>query len=112
MLTPKQRKHLESLAHALEPTVRIGKNGITPELIASLRTNLEANELVKIKILENSPITREEAADQISEQASCEIVRIIGRVLVVYRPGEHGKKGRIELPAGKSAKTVKGPSIH
>ncbi|NLI78069.1 MAG: ribosome assembly RNA-binding protein YhbY [Candidatus Riflebacteria bacterium] len=91
-LTPKQRKHLEALAHDMEPVVRIGKGGITPALVKTVGEALQARELIKVKILDNAEVEREEAADTLVEQTRCQLVRVIGRVLVLYRANPQRKR--------------------
>lgn len=97
-LNSKQRKFLEALAHDMEPVVRIGKFGVTKTVIKTVSDNLEARELIKVKILENAEIEREEAAQELVLKANCTLVRIIGRVLVLFRSSKTRKKGKIEFP--------------
>ena len=89
-ISSKQRKLLESLAHDLDPVVRIGKLGVTKNLIKTVDQNLEAQELIKVKILDNAEVESQDAAKEIVEKTKCILVRIIGRVLMLYRP--HVKK--------------------
>lgn len=102
-LSPKQRKYLETLAHDLEPMVRIGKGGVTPTLIQSVIDNLKTQELIKVKILDNASVEKDEVADVLVEHANCTLVRIIGRVLILFRPKDEEKKRRIVLPAEHEA---------
>ncbi len=97
-LSSKQRKHLESVAHDIEPMVRIGKGGVTPTVIQTVIDNLKTQELVKVKILDNADVEKNEVADVLVEHAQCTLVRIIGRVLILYRPKDDEKKRRIVLP--------------
>ncbi|HOY66155.1 MAG TPA: ribosome assembly RNA-binding protein YhbY [Candidatus Ozemobacteraceae bacterium] len=97
-LSPKQRKFLETLAHELEPAVRIGKGGVTPTLIQSVIDNLKTQELIKVKILDNSSAEKDDVAEILVEHADCTLVRIIGRVLILFRPKDEVKKRRIQLP--------------
>ena len=48
-----QRKKLESLAHSLKPVVSIGKEGLSNGVIFFISENIEKNELIKIKLLQN-----------------------------------------------------------
>lgn len=102
-LSSKQRKYLETLAHDIEPMVRIGKGGVTPTLIQTVIDNLKTQELVKVKILDNASVEKDEVADVLVEHAACTLVRIIGRVIILYRPKDEEKKRRIVLPPDHSA---------
>jgi RNA-binding protein len=97
-LSPKQRKFLETLAHDIEPVVRIGKGGVTPALIQSVIDSLKTQELIKVKILDNSSAEKDDVAEILVEHADCTLVRIIGRVLILFRPRDEEKKRRIQLP--------------
>ena len=100
-LASNQRKHLESLANDLEPIVRIGKQGVTPNLLTSVNENLEARELIKIKILETAPQEKDEIAAALTTQTRSALVRLIGRTLILYRPAQEKKKDGIVLPPAK-----------
>lgn len=103
VLSSKQRKFLESLANDLEPIVRLGKFGVTPTLVQTVSEVLTAHELMKIKILENAKIDKEQAAEEIIQGTGASLIKIIGRVIILYRPSPD-KKERIEFPDAKSAK--------
>lgn len=53
-LTSKQRAQLRGLANSIDTILHIGKDGLGDNLIAQADTALEARELVKGKVLENS----------------------------------------------------------
>lgn len=95
-LTPRQRAHLRGLAHHLEPVVHIGKDGISEPVVAQIREQLGAHELIKVKLGEGAPLDRDEACDQLPVAVGAELVQNIGRVFVLYRanPDDPG----IELP--------------
>ncbi len=96
MLTSKQRAYLRSLSQKLDPIFQIGKSGVTDEICLQLSNALEARELIKINVLDNSGYTAREAADEISESIGCDVVSCLGNKLVLYRESENKK--RIELP--------------
>ena len=95
MLTSKQRAYLRSLANDLEPIFQIGKGGITEETCLQLSNALEARELIKVKVLENSGYTAKDAAVEVANATSSEVVFAIGSRFVLYRESE--KKKRIVL---------------
>lgn len=99
-LSSHQRKHLEALAHHLEPIVRIGKQGLESKIILSVVEAFNTHELIKIKLLDSSPVDADEAAREICKSASAELIRVIGRVIVLYKPFSD-KPQKIELPKSR-----------
>lgn len=95
MINPKQRKYLKSLANTLEPKVIIGKNGISDNLIKQIHDTLNANELVKIKILNNNLDDQDELVQTILEKLSADFVSHVGSKFVIYR---ESKEKIIKLP--------------
>ena len=53
-LTSKQRAFLKSEAHTLKPIVQIGKNGLNDHIKTSVRNALDARELIKVTLLQNT----------------------------------------------------------
>ena len=98
-LTSKQRAYLRGLANPLEPIVIIGKDGIGDNLIKQANDALEARELIKCRVLENSMLTAREACDELSVLTRSEQVQVIGTKFVLYRPThKKDKKDKIILP--------------
>ena len=95
MLTSKQRAYLRSLSQNLDTIFQIGKGGITEEICNQLTNALEARELIKARVLDNSGYTAKEAASEIAEAIGCEVVSCVGTKFVLYK--ESVKKKRIEL---------------
>ena len=48
-LTSRERAHLKSRAHAMEPVVSVGKTGVTDAVIAEVERALTAHELIKVR---------------------------------------------------------------
>ena len=103
MLTSKQRSQLRGLA-AAEPTVlQIGKGGISENVIEQAREALQARELIKGRVLDNSLLTAREACDMLAQECEAESVQVIGSKFVLYKANkkdprivlvkERGKKG-------------------
>ncbi len=95
MLTSKQRAYLRSLASSLDTIFQIGKGGISEEICTQISNALEARELIKARVLENSGYTAKEAAEVIAEAIGADVVSCVGSKFVLYRESE--KKKRIEL---------------
>lgn len=96
MLTSKQRAQLRSMASVEDTIMQIGKNGITDTLIATVGDALEARELIKMRVLENSGMTVREAAEELAAATDAEVVSVIGTKCILYRESKT-KKNKIEL---------------
>ena len=73
-LTSKQRAQLRSLATNLDTIVHVGKDGIGDNLIKQVNDALEARELIKGRVLEDSLLTAREAAEELAVAARCEVL--------------------------------------
>jgi len=96
LLTGKQRSYLKGLANPMEPIFQVGKNGITENFIKQVDEALEARELIKVKVLNNSYLNPKEVALELSESTRAEFVQSIGNKFVLYRESKENKK--IQLP--------------
>ena len=96
MLNSKERAYLRGLAMKLDPIFQIGKGGISEETVLQISNALEARELIKARVLDNSGYSAKEAAEVLAEATESDVVTVIGTKFVLYRESE--KKKRIELP--------------
>ncbi len=96
MITSKQRAFLRSLANDQNAIMQIGKGGITENLLKTVSDALEARELIKLTVLENSGETPRGAADSLGTALGAEVVGVTGRKVILYRRAS--KKPVIELP--------------
>ncbi len=88
MLNSKQRTYLKSLASKEKAIMQVGKNSVTPLVVTSVDECLEKRELIKISVLENCEHTPKEVAELISGRTRSDVVLVIGRKVVLYRPAE------------------------
>lgn len=79
----------------MDTIFQIGKAGITEETCHQLANALEARELVKVRVLDNSGYTAKEAANEIAAAIDCDVVACVGTKFVLYK--ESQKKKRIEI---------------
>lgn len=96
MLTSKQRAYLRSLANPIETILIVGKGGISADVVRQAEDALTARELIKGKVLQSSPVSAREAADQLASETSSETVQVIGSKFTLYRRNE--KEPKISLP--------------
>ena len=95
MLTSKQRAYLRSLAVHIDTIFQIGKGGVNENMTEQISNALEARELIKLRVLDNSGYTAREAAEEIAEAVDAEVIQTVGTRFVLYRESKKNKK--IEL---------------
>lgn len=90
-MTGKEKAGLRSQAHALEPVIHIGKEGVTANVIRQAEEALDARELIKCTVQQNSPLSAQEASSVLCEAAGAEPISVTGRRFVIYRysPKKH-----------------------
>ena len=99
--TSKQRAYLKSLAADLEPVFQIGKSSVSPEVVTAITETFNTHELVKITVLKNCLDDVKEVAITVSERTRSDLVQVIGRKFVLYKPFKDDPK--IILPKNKKA---------
>lgn len=97
MLTSKQRAHLRSIAQGLDTIFQIGKGGVSEETCSQIENALEARELIKARVLDNSGYTARDAAEEIANAIGCEVVQCVGSKFVLYKESTKKKKISLEI---------------
>lgn len=96
MLTGNQRSYLKGIANGIDPILQIGKKGITENFVTQVDEALEAREIVKINVLDNSFLEPKKVANELCTLTDAEFVQSIGSKITLYRESKENKK--IELP--------------
>lgn len=97
-MTSKQRSYLKGLAMNIDSIFQIGKSSLTPEVTAAVDEALEARELIKLSVLKNCLDDGKSIAEVLAERTHAEVVQVIGRKIVLYRPAKDAGKRKIQLP--------------
>lgn len=100
-MTSNQRAYLRGLANKLETIFQVGKGGMNDQLIRQVDETLAVRELIKLRVLETSPLSAREAAEEIASKTRSEVVQVIGYRFVLYRPA---KEPKIILPKARAKK--------
>ena len=87
-LTSKQRAFLNSQAHSLKPIIQIGKNGLNDQIKTSVRQALDARELIKVTLLQNTDENIHEGVDTVQK---------IGRILILYKQSSKKENRKISV---------------
>lgn len=95
MLTSKERAYLRGLANRESAIMQIGKGGVGENLVKTVSDALEARELIKLTVLENSMETPRDVANELADATGADVVGVVGRKIILYRESVNNK--RIEL---------------
>ena len=94
-LSSKQIRKLRSLGMTEEAVVMIGKEGVSPAVVASAREAIKKRELIKVRVLQNAPEEPADAITMLAERANANLVQVIGRNGLLFK--RNFDKPRIEL---------------
>jgi RNA-binding protein len=92
-----QRRALRAQAHALEPLVHIGKDGLSEGALAGLDQALSTHELVKVRFVDHKD-ERKQLASEMAEKVGAALAGVVGHVAILYRPHPEPAKRRIRVP--------------
>lgn len=90
MITSKIKRRIKRELDAKKPTVLIGKNGISNEVLAEIDGQLERTEMMKVKILKTA-LKRNNTrsiVNRIAEQTESILVGVKGHTFLLYRKKE------------------------
>ena len=102
-INAKQRKFLEKNAQGLNALVQVGGAGVTENQIAQISRLLEEHELIKVKFNEFKDEKRE-LSNEIAQKTDSTMVRLIGNVLILYRPAKEANDRKFEKNLNKLEK--------
>lgn len=84
-LTNAQNRVLKAQAQRLKATLKIGKDGLSPQFIAAADEALKHHELIKVKF-DDFKEQKKELSPQLAEKTGSHLVTRIGNVVVLFRP--------------------------
>ena len=87
MLTPKMKRRIKIALNIESPTVNIGKEGVTVQIVNEVAKQLNARKMIKVKILKTAlkKIETKEIAVKISEQTESELVDVRGHTFLLFK---------------------------
>ena len=96
-LTGHQKSHLRSLGQRLDPSLSVGKGGVTQALLRELDHLLAGRELVKVRLLAERD-DREALMEALAAGTRSAIVGSVGKTVLLYRAAPTSRADRIRLP--------------
>ena len=83
-MTSKERAYLRGLANRVPSLYQVGKDGISENVIKQIDDALEARELIKGNVLENSMLSAREVAEELASKTASQVVQVIGNRFILY----------------------------
>ena len=84
-LTNPQIRKFKAAAQRMEPTLKIGKAGLSDAFVRTVIEELSRHELVKIKFAEFKE-EKKTLAPQLAKKTGSHLVMRVGNVMVLHRP--------------------------
>lgn len=84
-LTGAQRSLLRARGQTLEPSLKLGKGGLSPAFFTELQKHLRTRELVKLRLLGVERDERDELCTRIADEGRCLCVGAVGHTALFYR---------------------------
>jgi RNA-binding protein len=84
-LTGKQRRHLRALGQQLTATLHVGHDGVSDAVVQQAGAQLEAHELIKVRVGDNAPEDRHATAEALAQRTDAHLAQVIGRTALLYR---------------------------
>lgn len=102
MLTKQHRRALIKQAHHLKPELNVGKEGCGERFVQSLIEAFNSKELLKIKLLDNSPEDRASMCAKLEALEEIELVQNIGLTFILYKEMDEVKKQEKQAKASNA----------
>ena len=79
--------------HALEPIIRIGKNGLTDNIVKDLKEHLKKRKLIKVKLLKSyiGEQDKKKLFQEIADKTESKIIQKIGFVIVLEKEEKNAR---------------------
>jgi len=87
-ITTRMKRHVRHVLKDENPTIWVGKEGLTPPLAAEIEKQLQRNKMVKVKILPaalQGEVTAQSIGVKAAEQTNSALVEVRGHVFILFR---------------------------
>ncbi len=80
------KKELKGIGVGLKPTVHVGKDGLTENVVTELKNQIKTNQVVKVKVLASSVDLKREIAEELASRSGTKLVEIRGSTILLCNP--------------------------
>ena len=88
MIDKKTRIKLRSLAMTIKPSVWVGKDGFTENVLNQINEELFNHELIKLTLQDSIEVPTEFELSEIATKLNADVVTVIGKKIVLYKHSE------------------------
>ena len=75
----------------------VGKEGISEQVLEAIDRNLEAHELIKVRVQEGAPQPARLSAQILAERTASAVAQVIGKTVLLFRESQKEDR-KITLP--------------
>ena len=86
MLTGKDKRSMRAQANQIRASVTIGREGMSTNVEHFIDEAFNNKNLVKVKVLDTCNDDRRQIAEQLNKLKDTEVVQLLGRTILLYRP--------------------------
>jgi RNA-binding protein len=91
-LTGAQKTKLRGLGQKTSDSLRVGRVGFAPALLAELNRQLDTRELVKVRFEAADRRERAALCERIAQETPCLCLGTVGHTALFWRPGPAGSR--------------------
>lgn len=87
-ITTRMKRHVRHVLKDENPTIWVGKDGLTVQLVAEIEKQLQKNKMVKVRILPaalQELNTAESIAERAAKDTNAALVEVRGHVFILFR---------------------------
>ncbi len=87
-ITTRMKRHVRHVLKDENPTIWVGKDGLTPQSVAEIEKQLQKNKMVKVRILPaalQELNTAESIAAKAAKATDAALVEVRGHVFILFR---------------------------
>jgi RNA-binding protein len=84
-LSGRQRRYLRALGQQLGATLHVGHEGVSDAVVRQADLQLEAHELIKVRVGDNAPEDRHATAEALARRTRAHLAQVMGRTALLYR---------------------------
>ena len=89
-LSSKRRRELSAQGHRVDASLTIAASGqpLPDSVVDHVRRHFAGRSLIKVRIRTDDRSVCDEAAAALADRVPCDVVKRIGRIVLLYRPTE------------------------